>query len=216
MPIDADRSDFTLSLLQSTRGGLWRASRPPGPAGTTSAPWHPGQASPRTARVARADGDCATLRRRTAIPGGRCERRTREVLLAAGDRRHARRRLRVVPAFGRRRSCLRVLPARAALESGAPEEIVFGAGPNVRRAAERVAAQREPIPIFVFRTDAAWEYVGRYECTGLRTDAATCSRAFRSIDARAAALEHHARSSARRNSDGASPPSRGATIRGNA
>lgn len=33
--------------------------------------------------------------------------------------------------------------------------------------------QKEPIPIFLFRSPGEWEYVGRYRCTGLDTKQAT-------------------------------------------
>ena len=67
---------------------------------------------------------------------------------------------------------------------GAPEEVVFGLGPLVRRAAELVAEQANAIPVFLFRANGAWEHVGSYQCTGLRTDVATCRRAEKANPAR--------------------------------
>lgn len=52
---------------------------------------------------------------------------------------------------------------------GAPQQVLFGPGPRVERAAELAASQSSPIPIFLFRGSAAWEYVGLYRCTALRT-----------------------------------------------
>ena len=67
---------------------------------------------------------------------------------------------------------------------GAPEEVVFGSGEHVFRDAKLVAAQRQAIPVFMFRGHAAWEYVGRYQCTGVRTDPDTCRRAEKDNPAR--------------------------------
>jgi hypothetical protein len=62
---------------------------------------------------------------------------------------------------------------------GAPTEVVFGVRPHVRRAAELVSNQQQAIPVFLFRRDAEWEYVGHYQCCGIRTDAAACRDAER-------------------------------------
>ena len=29
-----------------------------------------------------------------------------------------------------------------------------------------MASQSDPLPVFVYRADAAWEYLGRYVCVG--------------------------------------------------
>jgi hypothetical protein len=62
---------------------------------------------------------------------------------------------------------------------GAPDEVVFGPGPKVLRSAEILAGQDQAIPVFIFRGSAAWEYVGDYQCTGLRTESDTCRSAER-------------------------------------
>ena len=36
--------------------------------------------------------------------------------------------------------------------------------------ARLVAAQRGPIPIFIYRKSKEWEYVGDFLCTGMTTD----------------------------------------------
>jgi len=49
----------------------------------------------------------------------------------------------------------------------APEEVTIGSfGTEFRLMAE----QDDPIPIFLFRSSSAWEYVGLYRCTGATTD----------------------------------------------
>lgn len=69
---------------------------------------------------------------------------------------------------------------------GAPEEVVFGAGEHVMRDAKLVAQQSDPIPVFLYRRQGAWEYVGRYICRGLSTDPATLRSAEESNPARGA------------------------------
>lgn len=59
---------------------------------------------------------------------------------------------------------------------GAPEKVVFGPGPKVRQTAELVARQNAPIPIFLFRKSAAWEYVGDYRCVGINGDPRSCQQ----------------------------------------
>jgi hypothetical protein len=59
------------------------------------------------------------------------------------------------------------------LNPAAPRRVTFGTGEKVKRAAELAAKQRQPIPVFLFVRDGAWEYVGAYRCTGLRTDSAS-------------------------------------------
>src|SRR5262245_37146083 len=67
----------------------------------------------------------------------------------------------------------------------APEEVTFGGpAPRVLRAAEIVATQNMPIPIFLYRRDGAWEYVGDYVCTGLNTDREFCATKERENPAR--------------------------------
>lgn len=45
------------------------------------------------------------------------------------------------------------------------------------RAARCPARGGQPIPVFLFRSAGAWEYVGTYKCTVIRTDPETCRRA---------------------------------------
>ena len=50
----------------------------------------------------------------------------------------------------------------------APEKVTIG---NADRPEPRmVSEQPDPIPIFLFRASNAWEYCGRYRCTGYDTD----------------------------------------------
>jgi hypothetical protein len=58
---------------------------------------------------------------------------------------------------------------------GAPEEVLFGRAesmPKVEESAEMVYQQGTPIPIFLFRRTAKWEYVGDYRCISLSRDPA--------------------------------------------
>jgi len=59
---------------------------------------------------------------------------------------------------------------------GAPEEVTIGKGPKVESAARKISQQHEPIPIFRFRYNAAWEYIGDYRCTKYETDPVLCQR----------------------------------------
>jgi len=52
----------------------------------------------------------------------------------------------------------------------APREILVGDGPVIRKAAEVLAAQEEPIPIFIKRGTDRWLYVGVYRCARYVTD----------------------------------------------
>lgn len=56
------------------------------------------------------------------------------------------------------------------LNPGAPEEVLFGSGPIVEETAEMIYRQGTPIPIFIYRASAQWEYVGNYRCIGLSRD----------------------------------------------
>jgi len=53
---------------------------------------------------------------------------------------------------------------------GAPEEVLFGSGPIVEETAEIISRQGTPIPVFIYRAPAKWEYVGNYLCVGLWHD----------------------------------------------
>jgi hypothetical protein len=48
----------------------------------------------------------------------------------------------------------------------APEKITTG---GVSDNAIWISNHDDPIPVFVFRSDSAWEYMGRYRCTGVTT-----------------------------------------------
>jgi hypothetical protein len=65
----------------------------------------------------------------------------------------------------------------ARLNPGAPEVVTFGKGEYVEGNAELLAREADPIiPVFLFQASGAWEYVGRYRCTGLSTDPAVLRR----------------------------------------
>jgi hypothetical protein len=53
---------------------------------------------------------------------------------------------------------------------GAPQEVLFGPGPRVERAARLIAEQVGPIPVFLFDGPAAWRFVGYFRCTDISTD----------------------------------------------
>jgi hypothetical protein len=67
---------------------------------------------------------------------------------------------------------------------GAPEVVTFGEGEVVERNAELVSQQPDPIPVFISRSGGAWEYVGRYRCTGLSTDPEVLQREMQANPAR--------------------------------
>lgn len=48
------------------------------------------------------------------------------------------------------------------INARAPYEIDLGAGPDVIRYAKRLLEQESPVPVFLKRDAAAWEYVGRF------------------------------------------------------
>jgi putative zinc finger/helix-turn-helix YgiT family protein len=77
--------------------------------------------------------------------------------------------------------CFRVEPE---WNPRAPSEVTLGAGPVVQKSAELVSRQTEPIPIFLFRDDAAWEYIGLYHCRGYSTDPALLQRKMQENPAR--------------------------------
>src|SRR5436309_1147812 len=56
------------------------------------------------------------------------------------------------------------------LNPGAPEEVLFGKAPIVEETTEMVYRQGTPIPIFIFRSAARWEYIGDYRCVGYSRD----------------------------------------------
>jgi hypothetical protein len=59
----------------------------------------------------------------------------------------------------------------------APEVITIGRGKGkVEEAARTISRQHEPIPIFLFRYDAAWEYIGNYRCIRYETDPGLCQQ----------------------------------------
>src|SRR3982751_5186307 len=57
----------------------------------------------------------------------------------------------------------------------APEEVIFGPSPSgsgiVEKNAEIVYRQGTPIPVFIFRSNSQWEYIGNYRCVGHSLDA---------------------------------------------
>src|SRR5262245_30167273 len=52
----------------------------------------------------------------------------------------------------------------------APEEVTLGEGSVVQKSAEVLSRQTDPIPIFTYRADSAWEYLGLYRCCGYSTE----------------------------------------------
>jgi putative zinc finger/helix-turn-helix YgiT family protein len=52
----------------------------------------------------------------------------------------------------------------------APEEILLDEGPVIQESAKLVSEQQEPIPVFLFKGNCEWEYVGLYRCCGFETD----------------------------------------------
>lgn len=60
----------------------------------------------------------------------------------------------------------------------APEVVTIGRGKGgkVEEAARKISQQHEPIPIFLSRHNAAWEYIGEYRCTGYDTNPVLCQQ----------------------------------------
>jgi hypothetical protein len=52
----------------------------------------------------------------------------------------------------------------------APFVVLPGFNPAIRRWAEALAAQDEPIPCFLKRAEGAWEYVGEFRVAALTED----------------------------------------------
>lgn len=77
--------------------------------------------------------------------------------------------------------CFRV---EAGYNPGAPTEVTYGEGPRVQKSAEMVARQTEPVPVFLYRAQGAWEYVGLYRCRGRSTDPEVLRRKMRQNPAR--------------------------------
>jgi hypothetical protein len=61
--------------------------------------------------------------------------------------------------------CFKPIPEK---NPQAPEKVTIGRVD--RNEPHLVSRQAEPIPVFLFRSRGAWEYMGRYRCTGLATD----------------------------------------------
>jgi hypothetical protein len=61
---------------------------------------------------------------------------------------------------------------RQDLNPGAPEVILPGTGDRIEDRADMLAAQTEPIPVFLKDGPNKWRYVGDYRCTGLSRDKA--------------------------------------------
>ena len=58
----------------------------------------------------------------------------------------------------------------------APDVIMFGPGPRVEARAQRLLEHGLAVPAYVKRGTNAWEYMGEYRATALRTDKATLKR----------------------------------------
>ncbi len=65
------------------------------------------------------------------------------------------------------------------LNPHAPRRILVGDGPGILMAARLLAAQREPIPVFMKRGVGLWEFVGQYVVAGSTEDRAECAAAAR-------------------------------------
>jgi hypothetical protein len=61
---------------------------------------------------------------------------------------------------------------RTDLNPGAPEVVLPGTGDQIEASAEILAAQAEPIPVFLKDGPNRWRYVGDYRCVGLSRDKA--------------------------------------------
>lgn len=56
-----------------------------------------------------------------------------------------------------------------ALNPRAPEVVLCGRGPRIAEAGDLLAAQSEPVPVFLKRAVNRWEYRGRYRCAASHT-----------------------------------------------
>lgn len=62
---------------------------------------------------------------------------------------------------------------------GAPEEVTLGIKPRVRAAARKLQEQSATIPIFLFRENSEWEYIGDYRCIRYEEDKELCDQKMR-------------------------------------
>ncbi len=68
---------------------------------------------------------------------------------------------------------------------GAPAVVTFGEGEYVEGNAELLAGQADRvIPVFLKQAGGAWEYAGRYRCTGCSTAASVLRREMQANPAR--------------------------------
>jgi len=70
------------------------------------------------------------------------------------------------------------------LNPGAPTTVYFGDGPVVIENARKVAAQSDPIPVFVRVDHGRWVYQGRYRCVGIDETPEACHAALAAHPAR--------------------------------
>ena len=59
---------------------------------------------------------------------------------------------------------------------GAPEEATLGVKPRVHAAARKLSVQGGSIPLFLFKENKAWEYIGDYRCRGYSKDEKLCEQ----------------------------------------
>ena len=59
---------------------------------------------------------------------------------------------------------------------GAPDEVTLGEKPRVHAAARKLSEQGGSIPLFLFKENTAWEYIGDYCCTGYSIDGQVCQQ----------------------------------------
>jgi len=72
-----------------------------------------------------------------------------------------------------RNNVVRGLALRLDFNPEAPDVVVFGPGPRVWARAQRLLDSGSAVPTYVKRGTNAWEYMGEYRATALRSDPAT-------------------------------------------
>ena len=71
---------------------------------------------------------------------------------------------------------IKALALRLDLNPEAPEVVAFGTGPRIVARAHRFLQSGASVPAFVKRGVNAWEYLGHYRATAIRTDSASIRR----------------------------------------
>jgi hypothetical protein len=65
---------------------------------------------------------------------------------------------------------------RTELNPQAPGIVLVGKGPRIERAAELLTEQGNPVPVFLKRMSAEWEYVGHWRAIKLDKDSDTIAK----------------------------------------